>query len=84
MTRFAVRPVAVAPGSTLPYVEGEWRDALVVVEGGEIELESVNGRRLRFANGDVLWLSGLPLRALHNTGAEPVLLAAVSRASASR
>jgi hypothetical protein len=84
MTRFQVRAVAVPPGSTLPYVEGDWRDALVVVHYGEIELECVNGTRRRFADGDVLWLAGLPLRAVHNSGAEPALLAAVSRAIASR
>jgi hypothetical protein len=84
MTGFERRAVVVAPGSMLPYVEADWHDALVVVDSGEIELECQDGTRRRFAGGDVLYLSGLPLRALHNSGAEPALLAAVSRASASR
>jgi hypothetical protein len=35
---FELRVVAVAPGGERPYDEDEWRDALVVVERGEIEL----------------------------------------------
>jgi predicted dithiol-disulfide oxidoreductase (DUF899 family) len=76
---FAFRTIAVAPGCRRVYDEAEWRDALVVVEHGEIELECLSGRRRRFARGDLLWLSGLPLRALHNSGREPALLAAISR-----
>lgn len=84
MARFEVRAVPVPPGSALPYVDGDWRDALVVVACGEIELECVDGTRRRFATGEVLWLSGLPLHAVHNSGSGAALLAAVSRASASR
>jgi predicted dithiol-disulfide oxidoreductase (DUF899 family) len=76
---FAFRTIAVAPGGRRAYDEAEWRDALVVVEHGEIELECLSGRRRRFARGDLLWLTGLPLRALHNSGTEPALLAAISR-----
>jgi hypothetical protein len=76
---FVLRAVAVAPGSERAYREDEWRDALVVVKRGEIELESVSGATHRFTRGDLLWLTGLPLRALHNRGSEPTLLVAVSR-----
>jgi hypothetical protein len=76
---FVLRAVAVAPGSQRAYCEDEWRDALVVVKRGEIELESVSGTSHRFTRGDLLWLTGLPLRALHNRGSEPTLLVAVSR-----
>ncbi|MGH2970359.1 MAG: hypothetical protein ACRDK0_15055, partial [Solirubrobacteraceae bacterium] len=76
---FDRREVAVAPGRARAYDEAEWSDALVVVERGEIELECMAGGRRRFACGDVLWLSGLPLRALHNLGREPALLVAVTR-----
>ena len=37
------------------------------------------GSRLRLERGTVLWLVGLPLRALHNGGVEAALLLAVSR-----
>ena len=76
---FQLRVVAVAPGSERAYVEAEWRDALVVVERGEIEVECLGGARRWFRCGDVLWLTGLPLRALHNSGHEPAVLVAVSR-----
>jgi hypothetical protein len=76
---FVLRAVAVAPGSERAFDEGEWRDALVVVKRGEVELEYVSGLSHRFRSGDLLWLTGLRLRALHNRGGEPVLLVAVSR-----
>jgi quercetin dioxygenase-like cupin family protein len=76
---FEVRLVAVAPGGSLAYHDAEWRDALVVVERGEIELESLSGSLRSFERGDVLWLAGLPLRALHNRGHQPAVLVAVSR-----
>ena len=74
-----VRVVAVAPGDDRPYDEDEWRDALVVVRSGEIELRGVSGATSAFGSGDVLYLEGVPLRALHNPGVEPAVLVAVSR-----
>jgi hypothetical protein len=74
-----LRMVAVAPGHRLAFEQADWRDALVVVEGGALELECLGGSRQRFDRGDVLWLSGLPVRALHNPGGEPALLTVVSR-----
>jgi quercetin dioxygenase-like cupin family protein len=76
---FEVRAVALEPGGDRIYNESEWRDAMVVVARGEIELEYQNSRRHRFERGDVLWLCRLPLRALHNRGTEDVVLVAVSR-----
>lgn len=76
---FELRVVAVAPGCSRAYHAEEWRDALVVVEHGEIELERSAGGRHRVSCGDVLWLDGLPLLALHNRGREPAVLVAVSR-----
>lgn len=76
---FELREIAVAPGDSRPYDEREWLDALVVVECGEIELVCLSGSRWRFGRGDVLWLVGLPLRALHNRGREPARLLAVWR-----
>ena len=76
---FVLWAIAVAPGCERPYDEAEWRDAVVSVASGEIELECSSGRRQRVTTGDVLWLTGLPLRALRNDGAEPAVLVAVSR-----
>jgi glyoxylate utilization-related uncharacterized protein len=76
---FELRVVTLAPGRARRYAEAEWRDALVVVESGEVELETEDDVRWRFARGDMLWLTGLALRALHNRGPEPARLVAVSR-----
>jgi hypothetical protein len=71
--------VTIGPGDERAYDESEWRDAIVLLTSGEIELEWVTGGRWRFAPGAVLWLVGFPLRALHNPGHGPTVLLAVSR-----
>jgi hypothetical protein len=71
--------VVIAPGCLMPYDETQWRDALVVVESGEVELETTTAQRRRFRSGDMLWLTDLPLRCLRNPGDEPVVLRAISR-----
>jgi hypothetical protein len=82
--RFDSRVTAVAPGDERAYREAEWRDALVLVVRGEIELEARSGRRERFARGAVLSLAGLRLRALRNRGPEPAELVAVRRRRSAR
>jgi quercetin dioxygenase-like cupin family protein len=77
--RFARRQVVLDPGDSRPYQQAEWDDALVIVKRGEIDLECLAGGRMRFVAGDMLWLSGLPLRSLQNPGPEPVVLMAISR-----
>lgn len=77
--RFAHRVVTLAPGERCPYVSEDWEDALVVVERGAIELEDLGGVRCSLARGAVLWLVGLPLRAVHNVGRHPAVLVAVRR-----
>jgi hypothetical protein len=76
---FVLRLVSVPPGAEHAYDEEEWRDAIVVVEEGAVDLESVGGASQRFERGAVLWLTGLPLRALMNYGDVPAVLSAVSR-----
>jgi hypothetical protein len=76
---FRVRAIAIEPGGARVYDEVEWRDTIVLVERGAIELECVDGGRSRFGRGDVLFLVGLPLRAVRNPGPEPAVLVAVSR-----
>jgi hypothetical protein len=77
--RFERRMVSVPPGGTLAYDEADWRDALVLVVRGEIELGGE-----RFGRGSVLSLAGLTVRALHNRAAEPAELVAVRRRPAAR
>ncbi len=76
---FRARTVTIAPGGIRPYDETEWRDALVVVECGAVVVECHAGGRRTFGAGDVLWLTGMGVRALHNDGAETAVLVAVSR-----
>jgi hypothetical protein len=76
---FNVRAVAVAPGEDLAYDEAQWRDAIVLVQRGAIELRGVSGASRSFRRGDLLWLERVPLSALHNPGAEPAVLLAIAR-----
>jgi len=68
---FEVRRIVVDSGAERAYDEAEWLDAIVVVERGELELECSQGARRRFRRGDVLFLVGLPLRALRSSGRGP-------------
>ena len=76
---FVIHVVTVAAGCSRAYDASEWHDALVVVECGEVELESAAGACRSFGSGAILWLDGLPLRALNNRGTAPAVLVAVSR-----
>jgi quercetin dioxygenase-like cupin family protein len=76
---FVVQVVTLAAGEEVIYEEAAWRDALVVVENGRIELETLTGSRRGFSTGDVLCLMGISVRALHNRGPELAVLVAVSR-----
>jgi hypothetical protein len=76
---FAVRAVAVEAGGERVYEQAEWRDALVYVASGTIELRCLSGRTHRFGCGDIVWLAELPLRSLRNPGTDATVLLAVSR-----
>jgi hypothetical protein len=73
------REFVVAAGDARAYDEADWHGALVVIERGSIELETTGGARRLFRSGDILWLTGLSIRALHNPGKEPAVLVAVTR-----
>jgi quercetin dioxygenase-like cupin family protein len=74
-----LRLVLLEPGRRLGYDSAAWRDAVVVVEDGELELEWLSGDRQRLVRGDLLWLCGLPLRALRNPGRSTTVLVAIAR-----
>ena len=76
---FTRRTVSLPARSERAYDAAEWDDALVLVTMGVIELEGLSGRRWRFPAGATLWLTDLPLRAIHNPGDEIARLCAVSR-----
>ena len=76
---FERRVVTIPAGESRGFDEDEWRDAIVVLARGQVELECVNGTSRLFAPGAVLWLVGLSVCALHNPGQVPAVLVAVSR-----
>ncbi|MDT7579585.1 MAG: hypothetical protein QOK35_849 [Pseudonocardiales bacterium] len=76
---FVRRTVVLDPGVSRPSHDAEWRDAIVMVECGDVELECAAGGRRRFTAGAVLWLTGIDIRVLHNVGVGPVVLVAMSR-----
>jgi len=81
---FTLRVVTVLPGRPYAYQVAEWRECLVVVESGELELEHIDSSRHRFGPGSLLAMDSMPLRWLHAAGPGPVLLSAVSRRYRSR
>jgi hypothetical protein len=81
---FRRRTTVVAPGDWRVFDPAEWRDALVIVESGEIELHCSRGGHRSFAAGAMLCFLGLGLRALHNPGVEDTVLVAISRVTRNR
>lgn len=71
--------VELAAGEVLAGDTASWRDALVFVTGGEIDVECVSGARRRFGDGDILCFSQLPVRSLRNCGDGPATLLIVRR-----
>jgi hypothetical protein len=80
--RFSVRRLWLAPGQQVAYRRAGWRDALVVVERGDLEVRYRDGDTARFGGGAVLWLDSLPVRSLRNPGHLDAVITAVSRAHA--
>ncbi len=76
---FVRHEVVLAPGAERGYVAAEWRDALVIVEQGSLELVGLSGTCRRLECGAVLWLAGLPLRALRNRGSVNTRIVGVAR-----
>lgn len=77
--QFEVGLVVLAPGCVHPFRAADWRDMLVEVERGHVELELRSGARHRVSAGDLLWLGGLPLRVLRNPESEPAVLVTLAR-----
>ena len=78
-SRFRRRVVTIAPGSARPYNEDEWRDAVVLIGRGRVDFVCEAGGTRSFGQGDVVYMVGLPLQTLRNSGDEPVVLVAISR-----
>jgi hypothetical protein len=78
-SRFQRRVVRLNAGCSRPYDASEWEDALVIVSAGALELEGRTGRRWRFPRGAILWLTDLPVVAIHNPGDVALIITAVAR-----
>lgn len=74
-----VRRVALAAGAELAYAPNDWRDCMLVIKQGSLELESRHGPRRTFVAGDALWLAGLRLRVIRNPGRVKTVLAVMGR-----
>lgn len=74
-----VRTIRIPAGGELPFEAADWRDTIVLVHEGRLELEWDGGIRWAFATGAILALDGLAPRRLENRGRRAVLLIAVSR-----
>lgn len=76
---YEARLLILEPGDVVEYESSAWRDALVEVECGEVELRLRDGRRFCATAGDVLWLCGLGVLSLANPGGAPAALTGVAR-----
>jgi hypothetical protein len=73
------RIVELAAESTLSYQPSQWRDTIVFVLAGEVEIECIDGERRCFNRGATLVFSLLQIRTIRNPAAEPARLLAISR-----
>ena len=76
------------PSSRSPRATGartsdqDWRDALVVIVRGAVDLECTRGGRRRFEAGTMMCLEGLGLVALFNPGPDDLVIVTITRAAA--
>jgi hypothetical protein len=76
--RFRRRVVELASGAELRIDAAVWRDAVVFLQAGEVELQCLAGGSRRFAAGAVLCLLP-PVSVVRNCGRVRVRLIAISR-----
>jgi hypothetical protein len=66
-------------GTETAYHPDDWKDSIVEIEAGAVEIETCHGQAVAFNAGDVFWLAGLPVRALNNRGDIPAVLVTATR-----
>ncbi|HEX6350358.1 MAG TPA: hypothetical protein VF160_13330 [Candidatus Dormibacteraeota bacterium] len=71
--------MVVPPGCERICNPDEWRDTLVVIGSGAIELETEHGVRRRFERPALLTLRGRRFKRLVNSGGRPATLMVISR-----
>jgi quercetin dioxygenase-like cupin family protein len=73
------RSLVIPPGSRHAYRPSDWKEAIVMVQRGEIELECPGQPPRRFGPGDLLWLGGPGPGALRNRGPGQAVRVVVSK-----
>ena len=73
------RVVELAAETTLRYEPSEWRDTIVFVLAGEVEIECAEGERRCFKRGATLVFSPLPIRMIRNPATQLTRLLAINR-----
>jgi len=81
---FGRRVVELASGAELAFDPASWRDAIVFVLAGEVEVQCPGGASHRFGPGDIVCFTRLPVRRLSNRGPVPARLLAMWRHAAHR
>jgi hypothetical protein len=76
---FERRVVVLEPSARRAFRPAEWRDAIVLIDHGQIQLEFAGQSPRHFGEGALLCLGGLGLRAIYNDGPGPAVLIAVWR-----
>jgi hypothetical protein len=76
-TGFRRSVIRLAPGASVSCSDPSWRDALLVLGQGEIEVRTPSGSTGRFSTGAVIAVADIPLSVVHVVGLEPAVLAAV-------
>lgn len=71
------RTLVLASRESIDPAQGGWAQALVVVDRGEIEIETFAGERLRLRAGAVLSFRHLALRRVSNPGGEGAVIVAI-------
>lgn len=71
--------VELAVGEVLAVDAASWRDAIVFVTAGEIDVECGSGAGRRFCDGDVLCFARVSARTLRNRGRGHARLLVVRR-----
>lgn len=71
--------IRLVPGESLSCNAASWRDALILLSRGEIEVRAPDGFTGRFATGAVIAFAEIPLSVVHAVGVGQVVLTAVRR-----
>lgn len=74
-----MRTLTLTPLETVEYRRSDWADTFVIVEQGNLEIECCSGVRASFGAGAILAFADLNLRLLRNSGADQLVLRALSR-----